>query len=144
MFSWIFFSNKVPGILPDDYPKLYNCGMLWFKNNVKINPSAIYSKRQSLALVCIVLKYGQMKDAFPSVSSESEFIPSSQLSSILWEWQIFFICLAFFFLLFFSLSEVMLRSCFWIFAYFLLCILLKLFSFLFLIFYFSTCGQCKN
>ena len=59
---------------------LYNCGMFWFKNNVKINPSAIYSKTHSLALFCTVLKYGQMKDAFPGLQcplSQSLHLPLS-------------------------------------------------------------------
>lgn len=39
MSSWIFLLHKVPGRLPDDYPKCcYNCGILWFKGNLKINP----------------------------------------------------------------------------------------------------------
>lgn len=126
---------------------LYNCGMFWFKNNVKINPSAIYSKTHSLALFCTVLKYGQMKDAFPGLQcplSQSLHLPLSWVP--FYENGKYFLYALPFSFFHFSPSEAMLRSCFWIFAYFLLCILLKLFYLFFFLslFYFPTCGQCKN
>lgn len=53
MSSWIFLLHKVPGSLPDDYPKCcYNCGILWFKGNLKINPLC---HLLSETLTCFVL-----------------------------------------------------------------------------------------
>lgn len=137
MSSWIFFSSKVPGILPDDYPKCcYNCGILWFKSNLKINPLC---HLLSETLICFVLSWNVVKWSFPwpSAPSKPEVTPFSHLNSILWEWQIFWVCVCFF-PFFPSLSEAILTNCFWIFVHLLFCILLKSSSFLVLFFHFST------